>query len=72
MIPRKLSALDIAQGFGTALVFTALVMLLPLAYAMLIIGLAIVGVATYAEHRQRATPLDEPEPVDPVPTPVGD
>ena len=64
MITRKPSSLEVAQGAGIALALIGLLMLLPLGWVCLIVGLTVVGVATYAEHRT-------PAPVPTTPT-VGD
>ena len=56
MITGKPSPLEIAQGAGTALAVAGLLMLLPLGWVCLIVGLAVLGVATTAELRSKTPP----------------
>lgn len=53
---RKPSPVEIAQVLGAVLTVGGLLMLLPLGWVCLIVGLAVLGVAVLVEYRARPTP----------------
>jgi hypothetical protein len=61
MITRKLTAFEVAQLVGTVLAIAGLVMILPLGWVLLIVGVLGAGLATWAEHRT-------PPPIPTTPT----